>query len=145
MGLPDPQRSRLVLLGTSRYRDENLPDLPAVSTTVSDLASVLTDSAHGLVSKEHCTVMLNEEDIRVIGRGLRLAAREAKDLLLVYYTGHGLIAGRRHDLYLALPDSEWIEPEFNSLEYDKLRSAVLDSPATTKIIILDSCFSGRVI
>jgi hypothetical protein len=63
----------------------------------------------------------------------------------VYFVGHGLVAGRRHDLYLGLPDSEWAEPEFNSLEYDKLRSAVLDSAAATKIIILDCCFSGRVV
>ena len=50
----------------------------------------------------------------------------------MYFAGHGLVGGRRHDLYLALPDSEWVEPEFNSLEYDRLRSAVLDSPAATK-------------
>ena len=56
-----------------------------------------------------------------------------------------LIGGRRHDLYLGLPDSEWVEPEFNSLEYDKLRSAVLDSPAAAKVIVLDCCFSGRVV
>ena len=28
MRLPDPQRSRLVLIGTSTYADKNLPDLP---------------------------------------------------------------------------------------------------------------------
>ena len=46
---------------------------------------------------------------------------------------------------LGLAGSEWAEPEFNSLEYDKLRSAVLNSAAATKIIILDCCFSGRVV
>ncbi len=51
----------------------------------------------------------------------------------------------RHELFLGLPGSEWAEPEFNSLEYDKLRGAVLDSAAATKIIILDCCFSGRVV
>ena len=64
---------------------------------------------------------------------------------MVYFVGHGLVSGRRHELYLGLPDSEWSEPEFNSLEYDKLRSAVLDSAAATKIIVLDCCFSGRVV
>ena len=75
---------------------------------------------------------------------LRSAASQAEDLLLVYFVGHGLVAPR-HDLYLGLPDSDLAEPEFNSLEYDKLRSAVLDSAAATKIIILDCCFSGRVV
>ena len=29
MRLPDPQRSRAVLIGTSRYADDKLPDLPS--------------------------------------------------------------------------------------------------------------------
>ena len=90
-------------------------------------------------------MLQDEGDIRLIGRYLRSAASEAEDLLLVYFVGHGLVSGRRHELYLGLPDSEWAEPEWNSLEYDKLRSSVLDSPAATKIIILDCCFSGRAL
>ncbi len=37
MGLPDPQRSRVVLIGTSKYADEKLPDLPVVEKTVAAL------------------------------------------------------------------------------------------------------------
>jgi len=142
--LPDPERSRVVLIGTSRYEDEKLPDLPAVGRSIEDLKETLTDSVYGLVPDNHCDVLEDEGDIRLIGHRLRRAATQAEDLLLVYFAGHGLTAGRRHDLYLALRDTEWEEPEFNALEYDKLRSAVLNSPATTKVIILDCCFSGRV-
>ncbi|MGI8335854.1 caspase, EACC1-associated type [Actinomadura scrupuli] len=142
---PEPQRSRLVLIGASTYTDENLPDLPVVTRTVQDLAAALTDPAYGMVPPEHCTVLTDVSNIGLIGREVRSAARQAEDLLLVFYTGHGLVGGKRHDLYLALPDSEWADPEFNSLEYDKLRGAVLDSPAQTKVIILDCCFSGRVV
>ena len=112
---------------------------------MGDLAAALTDPVYGVVPKNHCTVLENQGDIRLIGRNLRSAATQAEDLLLVYFVGHGLVDGRRHQLYLGLPDSEWADPEFNSLEYDKLRSSVLDSPAATKIIILDCCFSGRVV
>lgn len=142
---PDPQRSRAVLIGTGRYADEKLPDLPVVGKTISDLAAVLTDPVYGVVTENHRSVLQDEGDIRLIGQRLRSAASGAEDLLLVYFVGHGLVAGRRHELYLGLPDSEWADPEFNSLEYDKLRRAVLDSPAATKIIILDCCFSGRVL
>src|SRR6516162_1238408 len=145
MRLPDGQRSQVVLIGTSKYADEKLPDLPAVSSNIRDLTAQLTDPEFGLVPRDRCAVLVDEGDIRLIGRRLRLAARQAEDLLLVYYAGHGLVGGRRHDLYLGLSDSEWVEPEFNSLEYDKLRGAVLDSPATTKVIVLDCCFSGRVV
>jgi len=142
--LPDPERSRVVLIGTSRYEDEKLPDLPVVGRGIEDLKAALTDSDYGLVPESHCDVLVDEGDIRLIGRRLRHSAGQAEDLLLVYFAGHGLTAGRRHELYLALRDTEWEEPEFNALEYDKLRSAVLASPATTKVIILDCCFSGRV-
>jgi WD domain, G-beta repeat/Caspase domain len=143
--LPDRQRSRAVLIGTGRYADDKLPDLPVVGRTIGDLAAALTDPVYGVVLESHCKVLEDQADIRLIGRQLRSAASQAEDLLLVYFVGHGLVGARRHELYLGLPDSEWAEPEFNSLEYDKLRSAVLDSAAATKIIILDCCFSGRVV
>ncbi len=145
MRLPDPQRSRVVLIGTSEYRDAKLPGLPQVGAGLKELARVLADPADGVVLPDHCQVIADEENLPLIGRTLRAAARQAEDLLLVYFAGHGLIGGKRHDLYLALPDSEWDDPEFNSLEYDKLRGAVLDSPAKTKVIILDCCFSGRAV
>ena len=144
MRLPDPQRSRAVLIGTGHYADDKLPDLPVVARSIGDLAAALTDPVYGILPANHCTVLEDQGDIRLLGRHLRSAASYAEDLLLVYFVGHGLIGARRHELYLGLPDSEWAEPEFNSLEYDKLRSAVLDSTAATKIIILDCCFSGRV-
>ncbi|MDY0812426.1 caspase, EACC1-associated type [Kitasatospora purpeofusca] len=145
MRLPDPLRSRIVLVGASTYTDPDLPDLPAVRRTVADLAALFTDPDHGVVPEEHCTVLLDDADLSRVGRRLREAARAAEDLLLVYFTGHGLVGGRRHDLYLALPDSEYGDPDFTSLEYDKLRGTVLNSRATTKIIVLDCCFSGRAV
>ena len=145
MRLPDPQRSRAVLIGTGKYADGKLPNLPVVGRTIGDLAAALTDPVYGIIPKNNCTVLKDEADIRLIGRRLRSAASEAEDLLLVFFVGHGLVGARRHDLYLGLPDSESADPEFTSLEYDKLRSSVLDSTAATKIIILDCCFSGRVV
>ena len=145
MRLPDRQRSHAVLIGTGRYTDDKMPDLPVVGKTIGDLATALTDPVYGVIPENHCTVLEDQADIRLIGRNLRSAGSHAEDLLLVYFVGHGLVGGRRHELYLGLPDSEWAEPEFNSLEYDKLRSAVLDSAAKTKIIIVDCCFSGRVV
>jgi hypothetical protein len=135
----------VVLIGTSTYADEKLPDLPAIVRTIGDLKAALTDPRYGVIPPANCIDLVDEGDIRLVGRRLTFAARQAEDLLLVYYAGHGLVGGRRHDLYLGLPDSEWAGPEFNSLEYDKMRSAVLGSRAAAKIIVLDCCFSGRVV
>jgi hypothetical protein len=143
--IPDPARSRAVLIGTSKYRDEMLPDLPQVGQGIRDLAAALTDPTYGLLAGASCEVIEDQHDLRLIGEKLLTAAEQAEDLLLVCFSGHGIIGGRRHDLYLGVPDSLWSAPTFNSLKYDDLRAAVLDSPAATKVIILDCCFSGRAV
>lgn len=142
MGTLDSLQSRAVFIGTGRYIDEDLPDLKVIPKTVRDLAQELSDPAFGRFAPEDCAIILDEENIRALGKKLITAALEANDVLLVYYSGHGIISGNRHDLYLALPGSVRSAPEFNSLEYDKLRTAVLNSHARTKIIVLDCCFSG---
>ncbi|GAA4212573.1 caspase family protein [Microbispora amethystogenes] len=145
MRLPNPQHSWAILIGSSSYADGKLNDLPTVRNNITELKRVLTGSPGGILLESHCLTLVDEGDLRRLGSQLRIATSQAEDLLLVYYAGHGLIGGKRHELYLALPDSEWESPEFNSLEYDKLRSAILDSPAANKIAILDCCFSGRAL
>lgn len=134
--------SRVVLIGTSQYTDERLPPIPVVEQCLHDMRDVFTDPGHGLVPAEHCTVLLDESDIAPLGRRIREAMADATGLLVVYFVGHGII-GRRHELYLGLPDSDLEDPDFGSLPYAWLRDRVLDSPARTKVVILDSCYSGR--
>ncbi|MEV6826570.1 caspase family protein [Amycolatopsis sp. NPDC051102] len=134
--------SRVVLIGTSQYTDERLPPIPVVEQCLHDMRDVFTDPDHGLVPAEHCTVLLDEPDIAQLGRRIREAMAGATGLLVVYFVGHGII-GRRHELYLGLPDSDLEHPTFGSLSYDALRDQILDSPARTKVVILDSCYSGR--
>jgi hypothetical protein len=136
------EESRVVLIGTSQYTDEHLPTIPVVEQCLNDMRDVFTDPDHGLVHAEHCTVLLDEPDIAQLGRRIREAMAGATGLLVVYFVGHGII-GRRHELYLGLPDSDLEHPIFGSLSYDALRDQILDSPARTKVVILDSCYSGR--
>jgi hypothetical protein len=123
MRLPDPERSRVVLIGTSTYR-RPLPDILAVRNNLEDLRATLVDPVYGIVAADHCDVLLDEADISVVGLRIRQSARLAEDLLLVYFAGHGLRTGMRQDLYLALCGTDQSEPEFTALEYDKLRDAV---------------------
>ncbi|GAA3560060.1 hypothetical protein GCM10022419_045840 [Nonomuraea rosea] len=147
MQVADPERSRVVLIGSSRYTDAELPDLPAVSATVRDLRAFFTDprAGVGVVPDRHCVTLLDAPSLEKAGDQIFAASRAAESLLLVYYVGHGLISGRKHDLYLSLPGTRLGAPEFSALEYEKLRDAVLHSPARVKVIVLDCCFSGRVL
>jgi Caspase domain len=144
--LPDRDRSRVVLIGSSAYHDAgHLPPLPAVGTSVRDLAAALTDPEYGIVPPEHCSVIIDARSPAEIRIPLLAASRRAEDLLLVYFAGHGLVGSRRGELFLAVYHSDWEAPEWESVPYDLLRDTVLDSPASTKAIILDCCFSGRAL
>lgn len=144
MPLPDPKQSRAILIGTSHYQDPNLPDLPAVANNLVDLARVLTEPS-GVLPPNACTVLPEPPDEPSLGRQLRRLAREASDLLFVYYAGHGLIGSDNHELYLALQGSQHDDPYYSALPFDGIGRAMRDSPARTRVLVLDCCFSGRAI
>jgi oligopeptide transport system substrate-binding protein len=134
------------LIGTSTYEDsKHFPELPAVRTTVQDFYAQLTHPVSGIVPPEHCALILDEPQVHRLAQTLAVFADAATDYLLVYYVGHGLVSGRRHELSLGMYHSLWENRPFGSVKYDDLRSIVLDSPAQTKSVILDCCFSGRAL
>ncbi|WP_217440629.1 caspase family protein [Nocardia barduliensis] len=146
MRLPDPARSRAVLLGTSTFTDTALPDLPAVRNNLADLAEVLTSEWATGISRANCVVLPDEFDTAVIGGALRTAAAQAEDMLLIYYAGHGLI-GEDGSLYLSLPQT-CSDPEmvsWTALPYQLLRSRLANARADNRVVILDCCFSGLAI
>ncbi|WP_250030771.1 caspase family protein [Paractinoplanes maris] len=143
MSLPDGERSQVVLLGASKFADADaLPPVPEVLRNVADLATAFTDGDFGIVPDANCTVLVDDDRLPSLGKRLRAVASKAEDLLLIYYAGHGLKAGPRHELYLAMYETDPEDPDFGSLKYETLRRIVLDSPARTKVVILDCCFSG---
>src|SRR2546430_14302864 len=88
MRLPDGAGSRAVLIGTSRFTDPDLPDLPAVSNNLASLADVLTSPSGTGLPAEHCRVLLNSTNLAEVGDELATFAEQARDLMLVYYAGH---------------------------------------------------------
>jgi uncharacterized caspase-like protein len=92
-----------------------------------------------------CTVLREPPDVPSLGRQLRRLATEASDLLFIYYAGHGLIGSDSHELYLALQGSQHDDPYYSALPFDGIRRAMRDSPASTRVLVLDCCFSGRAI
>lgn len=140
MRLPEPRRSRAVLIGTSEYADNTLADIPAIETTINTLAAALTNPEDAPLppGSRYCVTIINEGDLRAVGSQLGTAAEEATDLLFVYYSGRVLRDQRTRSLHLGLPDSDPKRPRFNSLEYAMLRDTVLDSRASMKVLVLDS-------
>lgn len=152
MRMPDPLRSRAVLLGFDKFADPELLDLPAVKHNIDDLAKVLTIPWGTALPDKHCTRPRDEAppadlaDLASIGARLATAAKEAEDLLLVYYAGHGLI-GPDGELYLSLPGTS-SEPDlvaWTGIPFSLVRRALANARAESRVLILDCCFSGQAI
>lgn len=152
MRLPDPLRSRAVLLGFDAYTDPDLPDLPAVTHNIDDLARVLTSPWGTALPDRHCTRRQQAApatglaDLTSIGARLVAAAEEAEDLLLVYYAGHGLI-GPDGELHLSLPGTS-SKPDlvaWTGVPFTLVRRTMANARADSRVLILDCCFSGLAI
>lgn len=144
MRLPNPHRSYAVLIGAGTYQSAELPDLPAVRNNLDALAGVLTDPKLGGLPAERCVVVADRGDVRAVYRTLRQCATNAEDTLLVYFAGHGR-TGPRNELYLCLSGTEPAELGVSALTFELVREVFGESPATSRVLILDCCFSGRAI
>lgn len=142
MNLPDPLTSRAVLIGTSDYT--RLSPLPAVANNLKTLSELLQAPDLWGLPAEHCTVVLNPKSIAAMMDPLYEAGREAKDTLIVYFAGHGLLHSVESDLYLTLVDSHQ-DRMYSAVAYDAVRNELRSSTARRKIVILDCCYSGAAL
>ncbi|RLK54481.1 caspase, EACC1-associated type [Actinokineospora cianjurensis] len=144
MRLPDPARSRAILVGTSTYQATSLPDLPAVPANLHDLKSALTAPGLGGFAPQRCTVVENPGSTREVYRALR-EQTQAEDTVLVYFAGHGLVSPGRGELHFALADTDPDEVRVSALAFDLVRDLLRESPAANRVLVLDCCFSGRAL
>jgi WD40 repeat protein len=136
--------TRVVLMGTGTH--DTAPDIPnvgAVPATVDRLGRVLVERC-GL-DPRHLTTVLDQATPE-LGGALAEQAEQAEDVLLVYYVGHGLVS-LSGELYLAsrITDRRPNRLGITALPYSQVRNCVLESRASTSVVILDCCFSGRAI
>ncbi|MFH9587017.1 caspase family protein [Streptomyces luteogriseus] len=142
--LPDPQASRALLIGTSRYTDPGLTSLQAVAENLTALARTLRDPGVWGLPKTHCTTISNPATAAEVIDPIIEAAQQATDTLLLYYAGHGLIARRDAELHLALTGSR-PNAAHTALPYGALRDELLNTRARRQVVILDCCYSGRAL
>jgi hypothetical protein len=126
LGAVDPARSRIVLIGTPRYQDDALEDVPQITANLEDLAAVFIDPHLGGFPKEHCVVAPDLASVPCVGDLLNAAAQEADDLLLFYFAGHGVL-GHGGELYLSLHETRYGQPEYSALRFETVRGTFLHS------------------
>ena len=144
MSLNWDDRSRAVLIGTATYHDSEFLPVPAAANSLRGFHDVLADPALCGWPAARLTVIRDAPDAAAVVKQLRELAAETTGALLVYFVGHGTITSDAK-LCLALSGTDAAHPDITGLEYDRVRRAMLDSPARIKIVILDCCHSGRAI
>ncbi|KXK58993.1 hypothetical protein AWW66_26690 [Micromonospora rosaria] len=141
-----------LLIGTSTYHQqpaegpEKLSDLRSVRSNISELRRVLAAPPVNLVAARNCHQLLDLVDPTEAGDAIVDRCREAEDLLLVYYAGHGLLDDKG-ELFLALSgtSSDQDRLPHTAISFATLRDVMRRSPATTRVLILDCCYSGRAL
>jgi hypothetical protein len=143
---PNSGSSRAVLIGASTFQSAELTAIPAVSNNLEALRDALTDAAHGLLDSEHCLVegIDAPASLPSVGAALSRASREATDLLLVYYAGHGLL-DNDGSLHLGLEDTEPRNVGYSGIPVARIKQDLGQARARARVLILDCCFSGQAI
>ncbi|WP_405987258.1 caspase, EACC1-associated type [Streptomyces sp. NBC_00872] len=139
--LPDPARSRAVLIGTGSYDHPQLGDLPEVPANIADLAYVLAPGdPDGSFDPRHVTRVRDPRTPGEVLEAIDRAASEAEDVLLIYFAGHSSRSGEDLALYLSSTDPErW---RSTSLSFSHIHRLAGRSRARRCVFILDCSYAG---
>jgi uncharacterized caspase-like protein len=128
-----------LLIATYAYEDDGLQQLTAPAHDAEALAEVLRDPD---IAGFEVTSLVNRPHYEVgpaIGDFLR--DRRRGDLILLYFTGHGLKddEGRLH---LATVNTRLANRMFTSLPAEQIDQAMTACMSWQQVLILDCCYSG---
>ncbi|MGK7923664.1 MAG: caspase domain-containing protein, partial [Spirulina sp.] len=134
-----------LLVGVSEYQKPFNP-LPSAVKDVEQLATVLQDKEMG--GFDEVTPLINPDRMQFETAIDRLLAnRQSEDLVLFYFSGHG-VKDRNRNLYFATPQTQkearrGINPVTAVSAYF-LQQQLTDSSSEREVVILDCCYSGAI-
>jgi uncharacterized caspase-like protein len=131
---------RALIIGNTDYQDPKLLKLVAPRADVDRFAAVLRDAEVGafddvtqLVDEPHSLVT------RAIGRFF--SQRTSDDLLLLYFSGHGVRDDHGH-LYLAVKDTECDLLQATAVASTFITAQMDRCLSRRQVLVLDCCHSG---
>ncbi|MDX3655951.1 TCP-1/cpn60 chaperonin family protein [Streptomyces sp. ID05-26A] len=129
-----------LLVAVGEYEDPRLNALRAPQQDVTRLAAVLEDSAIGGFDSVRVLIDATDDTIR---RELEstLTSRAPEDLVLVYFSCHGIVTPQRR-LFFAASNSVQDRPAGTAVARTYLNELFEDCRAAARVLLLDCCFSG---
>lgn len=132
-----------LLIGICNYNDKKLETLKAPKEDVRMLVGVLSIPEMGF-DKENIQTLIDctyAKSHQAIGSFLKDKIKD--DLVLVYFSGHGLLDSSNLDNpYLALKDTDTKNLSGSAESIKFINEEMKRCKAGQKILILDSCYSG---
>ena len=140
--MPVPQRVA-VLIGNARFPSDptHLSALRCPLNDVNGLAKLLASKKRGKYVVTKVLDARHDAARRAIYDSLKKA--RSGDLVLIYYSGHGKL-DQEGRLHLATFDTVTDSLPPTSIPLEDVRKYIDESSASTKVVILDCCFSGAV-
>lgn len=133
-------RKLALLISNDQYSDPTLTRLAAPVADAEALAAVLRDPTIGMFDEVNLLLNQPAADIRHAIVEF-FAHKQPTDLLLLYFSGHGLL-DERSRLYLAAHDSDPKLPRSRSISAADIAQEMDDSRSKAQVLILDCCHSG---
>lgn len=116
--------------------------LPAVAKNLEKMAELLKDPEVWGLPTKHVKVVLDAEAPDDVLDVLLQASRDAKDGLVFYYAGHGIVEPDTFNLFLTIP-STGTNPIHRAIRYeDVCRMVVAGVQCRSRVVLLDCCYSG---
>jgi hypothetical protein len=142
--MPDPAtaspRKYALVIGNSQYDDAALAQLTTPIEDVNDLAVLLRDETIGGFTE---VVTLINQGLPAIQPAVAdfFADKRPDDLLLVYFSGHGVLDDRGR-LYLAVSNTRRARLSGTALPAAYITDEMDNSRSRRQVVILDCCHSG---
>lgn len=143
--------SYAVIIGINEYSDRNnLPTLSFAEKDAEDIVNVLTDPTTGSFDRRNVSLLLGKDaTTRRIEKTLYTSIVKGKkdsDIVLVYFSGHGFLAGDGQKSFLGSYDVSILQLLSNpneGLRMDYLHDEIFMQTKAQKVLfVLDACHSG---
>ncbi|MEU9763813.1 hypothetical protein AB0D98_29725 [Streptomyces sp. NPDC047987] len=146
----DTSARRLVVIAVSEYDDGTAADQETFGKAITAQVTAVKDWwAHpGLddarrFEPSEAKQLHDLRDLRTFLLDEDLGSAE-DDALVVYITGHGLAPENSPQHFLQLPDTYESRPYATAFPTAEIITTLLDSHASHVLVMVDSCFSGRL-
>lgn len=142
-----------LLVGVNQYNSKEINTLTCSAKDVRALRDLLVDPKRAAFPPENVVLMTDDQQdptlqpnrLNIYKKLSWLAGKaEPRDMILVYYSGHGYQDAVTKTSYLLPEDTDPQLLKDSAIPNDEFLKRIADIKAEKKLIILDACHSGGV-